>query len=222
MLVACSMMEDEVLAALARSGAKPYVVWVDRGFHEKPDVLHAKLQECIDAAEAAGADAILLAFGLCGNGAVGLQTKRATLAIPRFDDCVNLMLCTGARTARGFAQAGVMYLTRGWAQDATLITGQRDLYVQKYGPKRAERLMKGMYGSYRAVSLIDTGCYHLDDVRAYAQECADQLGVPLRVDPGDIGVLEKLVSGTWDDDILVIPPGTAVRQKDFDFHRMED
>ena len=211
------MMEDEVRAALASCKGEVGVTWVDRGYHDKPEVLQAKLQECIDEAEAAGARTILLAIGLCGNGVVGLKTQHATLAMPRFDDCVNLMLCTGNRTTRGYAEAGVMYLTRGWAQDTTLITGQRDLYIQKYGPRKAERLMKGMYGAYRAVSLIDTGCYQLNDVRGYAQECANTLGLPMRVDPGSNIVLEKLLSGTWDDDILVIAPGTPVQQDDFNY-----
>ena len=211
------MMEDEVRAALASCKGEVGVTWVDRGYHAKPEVLQAKLQECIDEAEAAGARTILLAIGLCGNGVVGLKTQHATLAMPRFDDCVNLMLCTGNRTTRGYAEAGVMYLTRGWAQDTTLITGQRDLYIQKYGPRKAERLMKGMYGAYRAVSLIDTGCYQLDDVRGYAQECANTLGLPMRVDPGSNIVLEKLLSGKWDDDILVIAPGTSIQQDDFNY-----
>lgn len=216
-LIACSMMEDEVREALRACSTEPRVVWVDRGFHEKPEVLRVKLQECIDEAEDAGASAVLLAFGLCGNGAVGLQTRRAILAMPRFDDCVNLMLCTGARTCRGFAEAGVLYLTRGWAQDATLITGQRDLYVQKYGPRRAKRLMQGMYGSYKAVSLIDDGCYRLEDICSYAQECANTLELPVRVDPGSNLVLRKLLCGPWDDDILALPPQTPIRQEDFDF-----
>lgn len=211
------MMEDEVRAALDACGAELPIVWIDRGYHSKPDVLRDKLQESIDAAEAAGASEVLLAIGLCGRGAVGLRTERAVLAMPRFDDCVNLMLCTGNRATRGYAQAGVMYLTRGWSNDASLIAGQRELYRRKYGERKADRLMKGMYGAYRAVSLIDNGCYEIDDVRPYAQQCADILDVGVQVDAGSNIVLEKLVSGAWDDDILVCRPGQPVMQEDFDF-----
>lgn len=216
MLIACAMMEDEVHAALDRCQVSMPVTWIDRGYHSKPDVLRQKLQESIDAAEEAGADEVLLAIGLCGCGAVGLRTKRAVLVMPRFDDCVNLMLCTGNRTSRGYAQAGVMYLTHGWAHDTTLITGQRELYRRKYGERRADRLMRGMYGAYRAVSLIDNGCYDVDEVRGYAQQCADILGVGVQVDAGSNIVLEKLVSGKWDGDMLVYRPGEPVLQEDFD------
>lgn len=216
-LVACAMVEDEVRAAQEHCGVSLPTIWVDRGHHEKPDVLRVKLQESIGEAEAMGADEVLLAFGLCGCGTVGLHADHAVLAMPRFDDCVNLMLFTGERTARGYAQAGVMYLTRGWAHDATLITGQWELYRRKYGERRANRLMEGMYGSYRAVSLIDNGCYDIADVRGYACQCANTLGVDMRVDTGSNIALEKLVSGRWDEDILVYRPGSSVLQEDFDW-----
>ena len=221
-LIACAMMEDEVRAALERCGVALPVTWIDRGYHSKPEVLREKVQERIEEAERAGAGEVLLALGLCGCGAVGLHTERAVLAMPRFDDCVNLMLCTGERTSRGFAEAGVMYLTRGWSSDASLIVGQRELYRRKYGDRRADRLMRGMYGSYRAVSLIDNGCYDLQETREYAQRCADTIGVEVRTDPGSNIVLEKLVSGAWDDDILVCGPGRPVQQEDFDYEVLLD
>ena len=220
-LLACAMMEDEVRCAYDMYGNGMEVRWIDRGYHEDPNVLRDKLQEMIDAAEADGATEILLAIGLCGNGVVGLKAQHAVLAMPRFDDCVNIMLCVGERTCRGLAKAGVMYLTRGWAHDATLITGQRELYARKYGERKADRLMKAMFGAYKAVSLIDNGCYELDDVHEYARVCADALGVGMQTDPGSNDVMEKLLFGQWDDDILVCEPGRAIAQEDFDFSAPE-
>ena len=100
-LLACAMLEDEVLAAYDKHGCDMAIRWIDRGYHENPDVLRAELQKMIDAAEQEGATEILLAIGLCGNGVVGLVGQHARLAIPRFDDCINLMLCCGQRTCRG-------------------------------------------------------------------------------------------------------------------------
>ena len=215
-LIACAMMEDEVRAAWDKHGRGMRIMWVDRGYHEKPDTLRARLQELIDEAERSGATQVILAIGLCGNGAVGLVTKHAELVMPRFDDCVNIMLQTGERTCRGLAQAGVMYLTRGWAHDATMICGQYELYSRKYGERRANRLMKAMWGAYKAVSLIDNGCYDLSDVQDYANICANSIGVDVRVDPGSNDIIEKLMAGPWDEDILVCKPGQPVMQEDFD------
>ncbi len=215
-LVACAMLEDEVRAAYAQYGRGMAIRWVDRGYHENPDTLRAKLQEMISEVETTGATQILLAIGLCGNGVVGLVSETASLVMPRFDDCINLMLCTGSRDCRGKAQAGIMYLTRGWAHDATMVTGQREFYARKYGERRADRLMKAMFGAYKGVSLIDNGCYDLDSIDDYAQACAKALDVGIQVDPGSNAILEKLLSGQWDSDILVCPPGRAIQQEDFD------
>ena len=220
-LIACAMLEDEVRSAWDKYGRGMRIMWVDRGYHENPDTLRARLQQMINEAERLGATEILLAIGLCGNGVVGLVAQHAKLVIPRFDDCINLMLFEGERTCRGLAQAGILYLTRGWAHDATLITGQREAYARKYGERRADRLMKAMWGAYRAVSLIDNGCYDIDEVQEYAQKCADILEVGVQVDPGSNDIMDKLMSGNWDSDILVSGPGQPIAQEDFDNYELE-
>ena len=222
MLLACAMMEDEVRAAYDKFSCDMELRWIDRGYHENPDVLRAKVQEMIDAAQADGATQILLAIGLCGNGVVGLRADRAMLVMPRFDDCINLMLCTGKRDCRGKAQAGIMYLTKGWAHDATMVTGQRELYARKYGERRADRLMKAMFGAYRGVSVIDNGCYDVDSIQEYAQACSKALDVPIQIDEGSNEVMDKLMSGQWDSDILVCEPGRAIAQGDFDEWKCSD
>ena len=217
-LVACAMVEDEVARALEETGAHPDVEWVERGYHDRPDTLRNELQRRIDAAEARGADVVLLAYGLCGNGTVGLRTGRAWLAIPRYDDCVNLMLSVGERTRRALADAGVMYLTGGWSKaEATDMAALRERYVRRFGERRAGIVMRGMFGGYRGVSVIETGCYDEAPVVERARRDAEALGVWCRREPGSIRVLEKLVAGPWDEDVLVYPPGSPIRQQDFEF-----
>ena len=216
-LIACAMLEDEVGAVLRSQGGDIRVDWVDRGFHEHPDRLRCELQRRIDDAEARGATSVLLAFGLCGNGAVGLSTVRAVLAMPRFDDCVNMMLCTGPRAKRGYGRAGTMYLTGGWTRDDCGVVGQRERIARQHGARKADRVMRMMYESYTEVSVIDDGCFALAPVMAYGRECAALLGLALRTQRGSIGVLEKLITGRWDEDIIVLPPGVAVKQEDFEY-----
>ncbi len=218
-LIACCMVEDEVKAALELTGAQLETVWVERGFHEKPDVLRAELQRRIDEAEMGGATQILLAYGLCGGGIEGLKTREAQLVVPRFDDCVNFMLETGCRTCRGKAKAGVFYLTEGWVRDEKLGPSRMyKRYLEQFGERKANRLIQIMYGAYRAVSLIDNGCYDLEKVFPVAYEFADTIGVDV-VDSvaGSNVVLEKLVAGLWDDDIIVAQAGEPILQADFEF-----
>ena len=148
-LIACSMIEDEINSVFDCFDIGDIEIrWQERGHHNDPDKLREVVQAEIDKAEEDGADLILLAYGLCGNGAVGWHTDNAVLAMPRFDDCVNMMLCTGKRTKRNYLSAGHMYLTGGWSRDEGALLDMFESYLAKYGKRKADKLMKMMLASY--------------------------------------------------------------------------
>lgn len=217
-LIACSMIEDEINAVFDRFGICDIEIrWQERGHHNDPDKLREVIQEEIRKAEADGADLIMLGYGLCGNGAVGWYADKATLAMPRFDDCVNMMLCTGMRNRRNYLQAGHMYLTGGWSRDEGALLDMFESYLAKYGKRKADKLMKLMLASYSGVTVIDTGCYEMEPVIEYADKCADKFGLKRYIVQGGNEPLQKLITGAWDNDIIVIEPGQSVREKDFEF-----
>ncbi len=71
-----------------------------------PTRLRAALQKEIDEVTEScgdgGADplTVLIGYGLCGNGVVGLSSGRCRLVIPRVDDCIGICLAPRAPTAR--------------------------------------------------------------------------------------------------------------------------
>jgi len=246
-LIACSMMEDEIQKVIDQEKIHYPVIWMERGYHEKPDRLRAILQEQIDLAEERFADAdprarkaseaqevseasgtpgapeasedseekpvILLGYGLCGNGAAGLKTRSAVLAMPRFDDCINTILCCGPRTRRSLEKAGVYYLTRTWTLDTGALLQSHQKMLAKYGKRRTGQIMQMMYDGYRQVSVIDDGCYDKAPVISYADQCAALLGVERGEVPGSTRILRKLLTGDWDEaEILVKKPDTPVTQ----------
>ena len=218
MLIACSMIEDEINAVFDRFDIRDIEVrWQERGHHNDPEKLQKVVQTEIDRAEANGADLIMLAYGLCGNGAVGWHTEKAVLAMPRFDDCVNMMLCTGKRDRRNYLEAGNMYLTGGWSRDEGALIDMFESYLAQYGKRKADKLMKMMLDSYSAVTVIDTCCYELEPVLAYADECAGRFGLKRRTVPGGNEPLRKLLTGDWDEDIIVKSPKAPVNEEDFTF-----
>ena len=212
------MIEDEINAAFGRFGIQDIEIWwQERGHHNDPDKLRDVVQAEIGKAEADGADLIMLAYGLCGNGAVGWHTENATLVMPRFDDCVNMMLCTGRRNRRNYLEAGHMYLTGGWSKDEGALLDMFESYLSRYGKRKADKLMKMMLDSYTSVTVIDTGCYEMEPVLAYADECAERFCLERRIVPGGNEVMQKLITGDWDDDMIVIKPGQYVHEEDFEF-----
>lgn len=211
------MIEDEINTVFDRFDIPEIEVrWQERGHHNDPDKLREVIQEEIFRAEEAGADLIMLAYGLCGKGAVGWHTKKAALVMPRFDDCVNMMLCTGRRDRRNYLSAGHMYLTGGWSRDEGALLDMFESYLAKYGKRKADKLMKMMLDSYSSVTVIDTGCYEMEPVLEYADQCAERFGLERRVVPGGNEPMVKLLTGAWDDDIIILQ-GEAVRESDFEF-----
>lgn len=217
-LIACSMIEDEINAVFDRFGIQDVEVrWQERGHHNDPEKLNKVMQAEIDRAEADGADLVMLAYGLCGNGALGWHTEKADLVMPRFDDCVNMMLCIGKRDRRNYLDAGNMYLTGGWSRDEGALIDMFESYLAQYGKRKADKLMKMMLDSYSAVTVIDTGCYELEPVLDYAQKCAERFGLDRRIVPGGNEPLCKLLTGDWDGDIIIKEPGNMIVEDDFAF-----
>ena len=216
------MLENEIRMLIEKHDLQDLeVVWIKRGYHDKPEELGRIVQEEIRRVEKSGADEILIAYGLCGNGALGWVSESARLVMPRFDDCINMILCPKKRTCRSLIETGRFYLTEGWCIDESSLGHMVDRAVERYGRKRGIRVKKQMLSSYHHITVIDTGCYELGPVKEYADRCAEMLGFVVDITEGSTHVLEKLLAGPWDEDILIKEPGVPVRESDFAFV-MED
>lgn len=215
-LIACAMIEDEIKAVLSKHELDDIeVIWMERGYHDEPEDLNKVIAEAIGRAEAMGAEEILIAYGLCGNGALGWKSDKAILAMPKFDDCVNMMLCPAIRTKRNLLEPGKMYLTEGWTKEDGSVGHMVEKCQEKYGEKRGIKAMKMMLSAYHHLTIIDTGCYDTAPVEAYADKYANMLGFEVETVAGSIRPMEKLLTGEWDNDIIVKKPGESIRESDF-------
>lgn len=214
-LIACSMMEDEINKIYQEENCEMPVVWMDRGYHNTPDKLKEKLQEKIN--ELQDYDEILLAFGLCGNGTEGLVSENTALIIPRFDDCLNMLLCGEKRMARGLTEAGKIYLTRGWTMDDEAILAQYEKYIEEYDEESAEAIMEMMYQHYEKIAVIDTESYHMESVMEYAKKAAQLLDLSTETVKGSTRMLKQLLTGNWDENFIIQKPGQPVRTSSFEW-----
>ena len=90
-------------------------------------------------------------------------------------------------------------------------------YLSRYGERKGKKVMKLMLDSYSKVTVINTGCYDAGPVREYAAECAEQFGLMKDEVPGSNRILHKMITGEWDEDIIVLDPSVSVKEEDFDF-----
>lgn len=220
-ILACATVIEEMLPILP-PGARYQVL--EYGLHLRPDNLRAALQSAVAALEAEVADEpdrqhyLLLGYGLCSRAVVGLVTRRATLVVPRVDDCIALFL--GSRAAyrqQSGAEPGTYYLTKGWIEVADSPFSEYERMAARYGPARAERMTRLMLKHYTRLAFINTGreVANLEHYQGIAREAAAKFDLRYEEIDGSPALVRKLLYGPWDDEIVVAPPGETLTYDHF-------
>src|ERR1039458_10836089 len=106
-IIACRVMRELLETMLAKDMPR---VYMDILLHNTPKKLAAALQAEIGAV--AESSNIIIGYGLCGNGLVGVNARNNTLIIPRTHDCVAIFLGSHQRyVQRFYANPNTYYLT---------------------------------------------------------------------------------------------------------------
>ena len=211
-IIACATVIEEMLPLLPEGVT--YEV-LDFGLHLTPENLRGQLQEAIDAASA-GADTIILGYGLCSMAVVGLKANGCTLVVPRVDDCIAIFLGSRSAYLEQFGrEPGTYYLTKGWIEVSDTPFTEYERLAEKYGPERAERMIKLMLKNYTRLAFIDTGHYEQERYRTYARHTAERFELRYEEIPGSKALVEKMLYGPWDDDFVIARPGETISYADF-------
>jgi hypothetical protein len=213
-LIACSMLRDETEQALAQTKTDIQIIWIDKGLHEYPQRLHNELQAKIN--ENQYAKTILLAFCLCGNAVLGLRSEKATLIIPRFDDCIHMLMAREPEK-KPEIDAASLYYTRGWLESERFILNDCQAYQKKYGPKKADFIIKTMLANYKGLKLIDTGAYDVAGCEERAKDAAQRLGLAFESVQGTGRILRNLFAGKYADEFVIVTPGETVESRHFGY-----
>lgn len=211
-VIACATVIEEMLPLLPENVT--YDV-LDFGLHLTPEKLKISLQEAIDAA-GAEAETVILGYGLCSMAVVGLRANGCTLVIPRVDDCIAMFLGSRAAYEEQHGQEpGTYYLTKGWIEVNDTPFAEYERLVERYGPERADRMIRLTLKNYTRLAFIDTGRYKQEQYRDYARCIARRFGLRYEEIPGSSALIEKTLNGPWDDDFVVARPGETIRYADF-------
>ncbi len=210
-LFCCKTMMDEIDAAKPKDLAVEYIEYA---LHRTPDKLREELQKRIDQEKEA--DTLVFVYGLCSRGLDGLHSRDKTLVIPRVHDCISLLLGSRERYETEFGtDPGTYYLSKGWIDQKADPYHEFKEYVEKYGEENARWISQQAYQHYRRIAFIDTNLPELEYYRDYSQSVAEFLGVEHLEITGQKDFFNRLVTGKWDKNCLVIPPGQVSRYQDF-------
>ena len=230
-VIACDVMRREVSWLASQSPCYVDVSFLSQGLHTTPEKLQLFLKEEIEKAnqglpyshfnESTFYDYIILIYGLCDNSIVKLSSSRSPLVVPRAHDCITLLLGSKERYRTLFdSSPGTYWYSRGWIE-CSLQPGEERYtktlkeYTEKYGEDNADYLMEmeqGWFNSYKHAFFIDwEDLGNSEYYRSYTKKCAEYLKWTYREEKGNTGLMERLLSGIFnEDEVLVVEPGMSI------------
>lgn len=223
-LIACDVLMRELCLLIAKSPHTFDVEFTEKDSHNYSDNLRTIIQGKIDQCDGKNYDAILLAFGLCGNSTVGLKAGNTQLVIPRAHDCCTLFLGSKEIFQKHFQDnPSQPFSSPGYMERSDTMFhngfGSEDMendpvyaeYIEKYGEENARYIYETMYGNKGKHSKLLYIEIPETSNSVFAEQCRKQAkdaGMEFVFLKGSIGLLRNLINGNWDDsDFLIVKPG---------------
>jgi len=190
------------------------ILYLEQALHRTLAKLLGQLQEKIDQA-ARTASRIVLGYGLCAKGVVGVTAGEPELIVSRCHDCMALFLGSPNRHLEIFREKpGTYYLTPGWVVDNQDPLGLIEEHVPRYGRETAQWVIEEELKHYTHIALIDTGVEEMAPLRAGAMENAAVLKKKYEEIPGSLAYFRELLCGPYaEEKFLRLRPGKKFTQE---------
>ena len=208
LVIACGIMKEEILHFPADGTS---FVFLDQSLHRTPEKLKESLQSEIAKAENWEGDAIVLSYGLCSNGLLGIKAGRHPVVIPRVHDCIAMFLGSPRRYMEEHSrEPGTYYLTKGWIEEGKSPIGIFQEYCQRFPKETAEWVIREELKNYTRIALVETELGVEEKHRAHARENARFLNLKYEEIKGSLEFFKKMLQGDWDGEFIVLKPGEEV------------
>lgn len=224
-VIACGVLAIDIKRIGKELDLDLSFTFLEGGLHNNPTLLKQKLQAAIDTVSAKNdCERIVIGYGLCGNGAVGIAARNIPLVIPRVHDCIALFLGSDQEYKRQFTKyPGTYYISAGWYEEKVQPESQKncgafiadkivthDELVKNYGSENAGAIkdfVNSWQKNYQRAVFINTSAPGAATYETYAKEMAKSYGWKYEHIDGNCGLLRKVLLATsTTDEILFIPP----------------
>jgi len=229
-LISCEVFTRELCETAARSPHQVNLLFLPKGLHDIGcSGMRERLQAAVDSVDESLCDMILLGYGLCNNGIVGLTARGVPLVVPRAHDCMTLFFGSRERYEEYFRKnPGTYFLTTGWIERGEATGDLRQLSIQhasgmdmtygelveKYGEDNAQYLYDQLCDQtkhYRRLTFITMGLEPDGTFLATARKRAEEKGLAFSTERGNLRLMRALVNGPRDPgEFLTVPPGFRI------------
>ncbi len=232
--IGCEILYREACLLASRSDRRVDVEFLCKGLHDlETGEMVRRIQQAIDAVDPGeGYQAVLLGYARCNDGLVGVRARDLPLVVPRAHDCITLFFGSRQAYQEYFnAHPGTYYMTTGWAErndfaDGAMpaygregvmgklgLTDSREQLVAKYGPENAKYILQTLGDwrqQYTHMLYLEMGTCDETSLIEQARRRANEYGWKFERREGSWTLLEKLFSGQWDDDFVMVQPGQTI------------
>lgn len=218
-LIICETLYPEISEQMPAHIKKVEVI--EYRYHMYPQKLNSKLASVINNLDDQGLwDQIILGYGLCSNGVVGLKSTRSKMVLPKVDDCIALFLGSIEAYKRELKkEPGTYYLTKGWIEcggDALAVLNRQHEWTRHLDEKTAEWFAREMVKNYTRLGLIDTGGYDINKFVDHGKMVADTFGQRFEIVSGTLKYLKCLLNGPWDNRFIIVEAEQQITKEMFE------
>ena len=232
------MFFREISYLAAQSKNTITTMWLPQGLHDTPDKLRDSLKTAVEDASKLvmrhhsndKADYIILGYGLCSRGVVGVRSYDIPLVVPKTDDCIGVFLGSQERYLKNFNEfSGIYWFNPGWVENAYTPSSEnfdekRKAYMEQFEDEdTVDYLMEQEYlwvKNYNYGIYINSSIYDDEDCKNKAKKDIEGLGWEYKELSGSSQMLQSLVDGSFTDDFLIVPPYHEIAET-FDEHKIK-
>ncbi|MCP4720991.1 MAG: DUF1638 domain-containing protein, partial [Desulfobacteraceae bacterium] len=228
-VIACAVLVVDMKHSAKKLGLDIDYKFLEAGLHNSPKLLKEKLQAAIDEVSSSNLyDRIIIGYGICGKGTIGVQARNIPLTIPKVHDCIAMFLGGDQAYKEQFKKyPGTYYLSAGWCEEKTDPVSQRKQWtnfgeqklnfndlVDEYGKEAAEQtfdFLNSWQKNYQRAAFIETGAKQSSKYEKFAVEMAQEYNWKYDKIKGSQALIEKMITALGSTpDILFVPPDHVI------------
>ena len=213
-IYSCITIQKELEETAKKLGCLDEINYLDPILHSDPSKMNKTLQEIIDnnASDDNPADEIIICVSGCGKATCNLVASTCDIIVPRTMDCIDILLSgSGKQRPRGS-----IFVTASWIKHMQSSTICHEKLIAEKGYDDAASLLRKIYKGFTEFYIIDTGTYDMELVKKYIMPLIEILDGKLTTIPGKFKVLEKLLSGNYDEEVIHIKKGGKLLINEFE------